>query len=165
MLTPTEVARKANVSVQTVRNYTREYADLLSPTARGEVGTRLFSDEDVEVFCTIAALRKSGVPPGEIAQRIRDNEAPPIIDVTPQAKPQEATEGPQTAIEATPSPQAQPTSLEVRVVAVETVNDMILKRLDAMRDEQKDRINYGITMLVIGAALMLVAVALATLLN
>lgn len=165
MLTPTEVARKANVSVQTVRNYTREYANLLSPGARGEVGTRLFSDEDVEVFCTIAALRKSGVPPGEIAQRIRNNEAPPIIDVTPQATPQEATGSPQAALEATPSLQAQPTSLEVRVVAVETVNDMILKRLDAMREEQKDRINYGITMLVIGAAGMLVAVALATLLN
>lgn len=85
MLTPTQVAKQANVTAQTIRNYSADYGTLLSPSARGDDGPRLYSDEDVQILCTIAALRKSGVPPGEILERVSDEAAPSVIDLTPNA--------------------------------------------------------------------------------
>jgi DNA-binding transcriptional MerR regulator len=85
MKTPTQVAKQANVTAQTIRNYSTDYGALLSPSARGDAGPRLYSDEDVQILCTIAALRKSGIPPAEIAERIHNETAPSVIDLTPNA--------------------------------------------------------------------------------
>lgn len=100
MQTPAQVARKANVTAQSIRNYSRDYADLLSPAARGDDGPRLYTDKDVDTLCTIAALRKSGVPPHEVAGRVRNGDAPPIVDVVANAPlndPQEALKAGQEA--------------------------------------------------------------------
>lgn len=80
-----ELSRIAKVSEQTVRNYTRDFGALLSPAARGEAGQRLFDDQDVQVFCTIATLRKEGVPPGEVIERVRRGDM--YIEATP-SRPQ-----------------------------------------------------------------------------
>jgi DNA-binding transcriptional MerR regulator len=93
MQTPSQVAKQANVTAQTIRNYSTDYGALLSPSARGEAGPRLYTDKDVEILCAIAALRKSGAPPAEVAQRIQSEAAPPVIDVTlnePSNQAQEA---------------------------------------------------------------------------
>lgn len=116
--TTAQVAKIANVSVQTVRNYTREYGELLSPQARGETGQRLFSDEDTRIFCAIVDLRKSGVPPAEVTERIRRGDV--VIDgfttfttsVAHQTSPQNATEAPQVPTIAEYSPQAFIEALE-----------------------------------------------------
>lgn len=97
MLTPAQVAQRANVHVNTVRNYSTDYADLLSPAARGTNGPRLYSDNDVETICAIAALRKSGVPPADVVAHLQ---ARPVIDVEATA-PQES---PQTAYNALQAP-------------------------------------------------------------
>jgi DNA-binding transcriptional MerR regulator len=99
------------MSAQTIRNYTDDYGELLSASGRGETGPRLYTDEDVQVLCAIAALRKSGVPPREIVERLRNEETPPVIDVTPthpSNQPQEGSKAgqgellaPQTAVVAT----------------------------------------------------------------
>lgn len=83
MLTPTQVARHANCTPQSIRNWSREYADLLSPQASGQAGPRLFTDEDAEILCLVAALRKSGVSRDETRQRILNREARPVVDVEP----------------------------------------------------------------------------------
>jgi len=99
--TTRQLAKIADVAEQTVRNYTRDYAELLSPQARGDVGARLFSDEDVRVFCSIATLRKENVPPAEVIRRIQNGDT--YID----AKPQQATPNePQGAQAASSAPQA-----------------------------------------------------------
>lgn len=85
MQTPSQVARKANVTPQTIRNYSTQYGQFLSSSARGETGPRLYTDEDVEILCTIAALRSSGIPPDEIVERLQQQDVPPIVDVTPQS--------------------------------------------------------------------------------
>ena len=91
-----ELSKTAQVSEQTIRNYTREYGALLSPAARGETSPRLFSDTDVQTLCTIAALRKANVPPAEVIERIRRGDV--VIDTTPS--PQQATPSPQDAHQA-----------------------------------------------------------------
>lgn len=90
MYTPIQVARRANAHPNSIRNWAREYAELLSEQTAGR---RLFTDEDVEVLCAIAALRKSGVPPGEIADHIR-NQAVPIVDVVLEENAQAAPQAP-----------------------------------------------------------------------
>lgn len=82
MQTPKQVADRANVNAQTIRNYSTKYADLLSPQASGQFGPRLYTDEDVEILCTIAALRRAGVDASQVAERIRNHDVPPIVDLT-----------------------------------------------------------------------------------
>lgn len=116
--TTAQIAKIAGVSVQTVRNYTREYGELLSPQARGEAGARVFNDEDTRIFCAIVDLRKSGVPAAEVAQRIRrgdvviDGYATRTTSVAPHQAPQTATEAPQAPQIAQYSPQAFVEALE-----------------------------------------------------
>jgi DNA-binding transcriptional MerR regulator len=85
MYTPSQVAKRANIHSNSVRNYSREYGEFLSAGARGEAGPRLYTDEDVDVLCAIAALRKSGVASGEVGEHLRQRA---VIDVTPQEAPQ-----------------------------------------------------------------------------
>jgi len=97
--TPAQVAKKANVSVQSIRNWTKEYAELLSPEARGEMGTRLFSAADVEVLLTIAGLRRTGWPAAEILRHVKEGTIPAVVDVS-IAPPQTAYKAPQQPTEA-----------------------------------------------------------------
>lgn len=117
MPTTAQVAKIANVSPQSVRNWSREFADLFSPAARGEGSARLFNERDVEVMCAIADLKKSGVPSSEVAARILNTDVSPILDL--EATPHESPTPPH---EATASPPLLPmvlTSLEARLQAIE----------------------------------------------
>lgn len=96
--TTRQLAKIAAISEQTVRNYTRDYAELLSPQARGDAGARLFSDEDVRVFCAIATLRKEGVPPAEVIRRINGGDT--FIDVKPQQTTPNEPQATQAALDA-----------------------------------------------------------------
>src|SRR5688500_4613646 len=100
MYTPTQVAKRAQVHPNSIRNWARDYADPLSPQASGEAGPRLFNDEDVQIFCTVAALRKSGMSPAEVANHLRNGTAPSIVDATPQQSLQQPTESLQMAQDA-----------------------------------------------------------------
>lgn len=80
MYTASQVAQKVNITSQSVRNYSSTYAEFLSPGARGEDGTRLYSDEDVQVLSTVAGLRKTGVSHAEIIERLRHQQAPSVIE-------------------------------------------------------------------------------------
>ena len=58
MYTVMQAARSANVSGTTIRNWSRMYADYLSPSANPSAGTpREYTPEDLAVFSTIAVLR------------------------------------------------------------------------------------------------------------
>lgn len=83
MLTPAQVAKLANAHPNSVRKWSADYAEFLSPAASGEHGPRLYTEQDVETIRTIAALRNSNVPPAEVAQRLRNQDVPPVIEVEP----------------------------------------------------------------------------------
>lgn len=86
-----------------MRNYTRDYSELLSPQARGDTGPRLFNDEDVSTLCTVANLRKEDVPRAEIIERLQRGDI--VIDAA--TSPQQATPShPQATQTATEAPQA-----------------------------------------------------------
>lgn len=125
--TTRQLSKIAKISEQSVRNYTREYAELLSPAARGESGPRLFSDEDVQTICTVATLRREGVPPAEVIERLRRGDV--YIDTTTdQNRPHQATPSPQEGQGDALMPLAVQSSMVARLDSVE-------RRLDT-RDRQ-----------------------------
>lgn len=85
--TTRQLAKIAGISEQSVRNYSYDYAELLSPQARGGAGPRLFSDEDVQILCTVASLRREDVPRAEIIARLQRGDI--VVDTT--TKPHDAT--------------------------------------------------------------------------
>jgi DNA-binding transcriptional MerR regulator len=125
-LTTRQLARHAHVSEQTVRNYSRDYGALLSPAARGETGNRLFSDEDVQIFCTIASLRREDVPPAEIVERLQRGDI--YIEATPSSP------------QATPSHTDTPQGAQTALVALSTIQ----ARLDAVERRQEMLLRHGV---------------------
>lgn len=105
----------AGVSETTVRNYTKRFGELLSPRARGDLGPRLFNDEDIQIFCAIATLSNENLPRSEIIERIKAGDV--FIDHT---TPQQATPG---STQHAPSPQA----------ALEAPQMLMLVRSDLQR--------------------------------
>lgn len=144
MLTPAQVAQRANITAQSIRNYSRDYGELLSSQARGNDGPRLYTDEDVQILCTVADLRKAGVSRAEIIARIRDEQAPPIIEgvaTTLNENPQTL----KTALNEAFAPLAIQSSVLARFDAIE-------RRLDT-RDRQAMLWHIG-TGIWIGMVLM-----------
>lgn len=96
-LTTRQAAEAAKISEQSARNYTRWYGALLSPSARGVNGPRLFDDEDTRTLCAIADLRRQNVPQAEIIERLRRGDI--YIDAT-HNKPQQEPQTPKTGQDA-----------------------------------------------------------------
>lgn len=148
--TPIQVARRANVAVQSIRNWSNDYAEFLSPAARGEAGPRIYSDEDMSVLCAVAALRKSGVRRDEIMQRLRE-EVPGVVDVVLESTVGPAVED--ATLQATQSLQTEPQT----ALALYSLQSRV-EALERHAERQVDRLVTGI---ILGAALTLLIVALA----
>lgn len=87
-LTPTNVAKRLDVSVSTVRRLTGEYADWLSPTASPRPGgTRIYTEQDVEVLAVIVAMRQDGAPEDEIIRAIESGVIPAAVAPTEPVNP------------------------------------------------------------------------------
>lgn len=161
MLTPAQVAQRANVTGQTIRNFSTQYGQFLSAAARGEAGPRLYDDEDVETLCTIAALRKSGVPSHEVMQRLRNHVAPPIVDVNPQYSLNDPSTSPKVPLNVTDAQgealllPAVISDLQTRLQALER-DRVVQARQLTRRAVHMARIEGAIVALLAGAFLLYV---------
>lgn len=60
MISIAKVARALDTTRSTIRNWAREFADYLSPTANPPAGQeRKFTDQDGQVFALVAAMRQN----------------------------------------------------------------------------------------------------------
>lgn len=148
MLTVSQVAKRANVAPNTVRNHVREYPDLFSEAARGLQGNRLFGDDDVEALCSLVALKNSGMPLADAAERIRLQAAPSVIDVdaTTLQAPATAQDAPQITALALSSVQSQ---IEALRADFRTLQGHQQRVLDAER--WQGRVQGAIAALAAGA--------------
>jgi DNA-binding transcriptional MerR regulator len=127
--TTRELARIAQISEQTARNWSREYAELLSPSAQR--APRLFDDGDVQTFLSIAALRRANVPPGEVIEQLRAGDV--VIDVTNHNTPQQqATTGHTTAVEA----RSEALLVPVALSSLQRQIDALVRTTRRMEDER-----------------------------
>ena len=100
-----DVAQTCNVTVNTVRNWCRDYGQFLDPGATVTTGNRFFSGRDLEVFKYIAALRAENMQKPAIAQRLSettfaeiDNSEQDTDIVEAPRDAQNAQEGPGSAL-------------------------------------------------------------------
>jgi DNA-binding transcriptional MerR regulator len=77
-----DAAQACKVTLNTVRNWCRDYAQFLSPGASVTSGARVFSGRDMEVFKYIALLRAEGMQKGAIVQRLGETTFAEIDDST-----------------------------------------------------------------------------------
>ena len=67
MYTPKQVGDSLNLSSTTIRNYSRQWSDYLSPAANPPTGQpRIYSEDDLAVIATVAALREGQATTGQI---------------------------------------------------------------------------------------------------
>jgi DNA-binding transcriptional MerR regulator len=66
----TDAAKACNVSLNTIRNWCRDYGAFLSPGASAIGEARSFTGRDMEVLKYIALLRSEGMQKGAIMQRL-----------------------------------------------------------------------------------------------
>jgi len=74
---PNEVAKQLQVSPSTLRRWSNEFADYLSPSAGrpeaapgGQIAHRRYSDEDLETLLTIKGLLAEGLTYVQVARRL-----------------------------------------------------------------------------------------------
>jgi DNA-binding transcriptional MerR regulator len=67
-----DAATTCNVTVNTVRNWCKDYGAFLSPGASGAGGNRSFTGRDLEVFKYIAQLRAENMQKSAILQRLSE---------------------------------------------------------------------------------------------
>lgn len=135
MFTPKQVADRLNLSSTTIRIYSHKWADYLSPSANPEAGQpRLYSDEDIAVLTTIAALRdnqgtadqiRAALDAGERLEPVR-----PPVEEPPADQAARAGDGP--TVEARAAVAAAESAIAIyrdRVNQLEARNEALADRL------------------------------------
>jgi DNA-binding transcriptional MerR regulator len=86
---PSDVAKELDVSVNTIRNWTRDFDEFLSPEATGQNGNRQINKTDLEVLRTVHQLkREDGLQQPEIALRLGEMHFGEIAMDEPEDEPE-----------------------------------------------------------------------------
>lgn len=134
MYTVTQAARSANVSTTSIRNWTKLYADYLSPSANPPPGTqREFTPADLSVFSTVAVLRSQLVEPDQIRAALDEGQRlEPISPTHEQPTPAADQDQAEQAAEARAAVNAAETAIAIyrdRVTTLEARADQLADRL------------------------------------
>jgi len=127
-----QVARSAGISVSSVRGWCKDFADYLSPEANPEPGkVRVFNDDDLSVYVTVATLRKQQLSYDEIREKLESGERAEPLPQPDQPGPETVQDTPGASM-ATEAYTAALTLYEARTNAVESkVDDLHDRLLDA----------------------------------
>lgn len=133
---PADVAKECGVTVNTIRNWCRDYAGFLSSGAKTDSGNRELSEKDVEVFKYIAQLRKENMQKPQILLRLSEKSFGDIVPAEsaniPANQPTNLQESPQQAIAALAVVEALQSALSP-VLAAQQAQDARLEALESQR--------------------------------
>ena len=73
-----EIAQTCNVTVNTVRNWCKEFGAYLSPGATVTTGHRRFTERDRNVLLYVSQLRNENLQQSAILQRLSETKFPDI---------------------------------------------------------------------------------------
>lgn len=133
MFTPKQVADSLNLSSTTIRNYSRLWADYLSPSANPQAGQgRIYTEDDLAVMATIAALRDSQATTDQIRAALDAGQRlepmpPPEVERADQADPADIGQASAAAAAAAAS------------TAIDIYRDRV-NQLEARTDQLADRL-------------------------
>ena len=134
MFTPKQVADSLNLSSTTIRNYSRLWSEYLSPSANPQAGQgRLYTEDDLAVMATIAALRDNQATADQIREALDAGQRiepmpPPEVERADRAGQGEHVEA------AAAAAAAATTAIDIyrdRVTALEARADQLADRLIA----------------------------------
>lgn len=134
MYTPKQVADQLGLSGTTIRNYGRQWSDYLSPSANPQTGqARLYTEDDLAVLTTIAALRENQATADQIRAALDQGQRlepirPPVEEPTTKQTDQTAADQADRAADRA----AAETAIAIyrdRVTAVEARADQLADRL------------------------------------
>ena len=138
MFTPKQIANRLNLSSTTIRNYSRLWADYLSPSANPQAGQgRLYTEDDLAVMATIAALRENQATADQIRAALdagQRMEPMPPPEVERPADADRAGDAPNVEAHAAAAAAAASTAIDIyrdRVNQLETRADQLADRLIA----------------------------------
>ena len=134
MYTVAQAARSANVSGTTIRNWSRMYADYLSPSANPTAGTpREFTPDDLAVFSTIAVLRDQLQETEAIRAALDDGQRLEPLHPPPHEQPPADRAGQGEHVEAAAAAAAAAST------AIDIYRDRV-NQLEARADQLADRL-------------------------
>ena len=139
MFTPKQVANRLGLSSTTIRNYSHLWADYLSPSANPQAGQpRVYTEDDLAVLTTVAAMRDSQVSTEAIRAALdagqRLEPAPPVERPADRADQAADQADPGQASAAAAAAAAASTAIDIyrdRVTQLETRADQLADRLIA----------------------------------
>jgi DNA-binding transcriptional MerR regulator len=157
----TDVSKACNVTLNTVRNWCKDYGQFLSDDATVTTGQRSFTGRDLEVFKYIALLRSEGMQKGAIVQRLGETT---FADIDSGANSIEANPSPgdhSSTVDATLQAHRNELMAPDGAPALIVVVDDLQKRmalLEASTKEDRHNQRDGVMMFGLGfiAALMFV---------
>ena len=135
MYTVAQAARSADVSGTTIRNWSRMYADFLSPSANPSAGTpREYTAADLSVFSTVAVLRGQLVEADDIRAALADGQRLEPLRPPEEPTADRAGDGPAVEAHAAAAAAAATTAIDIyrdRVNVLEARADQLADRLIA----------------------------------
>lgn len=113
-----EIAQSCNVTVNTVRNWCKEFGAFLSPGATVTSGHRRFTDRDKQVLLYVAQLRSENMLNNAILQRLGETTFSEIEGPEEESAIVASPDAPDTR-SATPAPIVALDNLQTRVALLE----------------------------------------------
>lgn len=135
MYLPGQVARAIDVSNTSVRNWSKDFEEFLSPSANPAPGVpRQYTEDDLLVLSTVAVLRSQMVTTEDIRQALADGtRLEPLHRPKEEqaAESEEAAENQPRIMAAVNALEAALTTQQARIAALEVKNDALNERLIA----------------------------------
>lgn len=141
-----EIAQTCNVTVNTVRNWCKEFGAYLSPGATVTTGHRRFTERDKNVLLYVSQLRNENLQQSAILQRLSETKFPDIDE------PEE-----ESAIEPIQNAPETHSAAQLPMVALDDLRNEFNAKLEAM--EQRNRPNLWWFAAGLAAGLGMAAVA------
>ena len=157
---PSTAAKAANVHPNTIRGWTEQYAEFLSPGSQER--PRRYTPADVAVFQAIEDMRRQAIEIDEILQRLRqipeaDLQQPSIE--TASVAPETTKTGSAEVFDLEAATGASPAILAVRELASVATSriDDVNRRLDSL-EKQRSNTWFAIVGFALGAGVVLIAI-------
>ena len=141
-----EIAQTCNVTVNTVRNWCKEFGVYLSPGATVTTGHRRFTERDKNVLLYVSELRNENLQQSAILQRLSETKFPDID------QPEE-----ESAIEPIQNAPETHSAAQLPMVALDDLRNEFNAKLEAMEQRTRPNLWWFVAGLVAGLGFAAVA--------
>jgi len=141
-----EIAQTCNVTVNTVRNWCKEFGAYLSPGATVTTGHRRFTERDKNVLLYVAQLRNENMQQSAILQRLSETKFPDIDEPEEESAILPVQNAPETH-----------SAAQLPMVALDDLRNEFNAKLEAIEQRTRPNVWWFVAGLVAGLGFAAVA--------